>query len=140
RGLKYRYYLSSVLLQGQSERAGLIRRVPAAEIETIVVSSIRQRLKLSASVDDRSLINTYLARVEIRPGKLVIKLLQPQRPKRRAKRDLTLHLPWHKPPSNRRREILLPDNIDAQSARPIRAETRATLVAAIARGRHWLKE
>jgi site-specific DNA recombinase len=140
RGIKYRYYLSSVLLQGQSERAGLISRVPAAEIETVVVSSIRQRLKLSASVDDRSLINTYLARVEIRPSKLVIKLLQPQRRKRRAKRDLTLHLPWHKPPSNRRREILLPDNIDAQSARPIRAETRATLVAAIARGRHWLKE
>jgi site-specific DNA recombinase len=40
RGIKYRYYLSSVLLQGQSERAGSISRVPAAEIETLVISSV----------------------------------------------------------------------------------------------------
>ena len=33
RGIKYRYYLSSALLQGQPERAGGVRRVPAAEIE-----------------------------------------------------------------------------------------------------------
>jgi site-specific DNA recombinase len=139
RGIKYRYYLSSVLLQGQTERAGSISRVPAAEIETVVVSSIRQRLKLSTSVDDRSLINTHLARVEIRLGKLAIKLLQPRR-KRRAQRDLTVQIPWHKPPSKRRREIFMHDTVDLQNARPIRAETRATLVAAIARGRRWLKE
>jgi site-specific DNA recombinase len=54
--------------------------------------------------------------------------------------DLTLHIPWHKPPSKRRREILLPDAVEPRNARPIRAETRATLVAAIARGRRWLKD
>ena len=37
----------------------------------------------------------------------------------------------------RRREIIAPTSA---SARPIRAETRATLVAAIARGRRWLDE
>ena len=63
----------------------------------------------------------------------------PTRPKW-AIRLLTLHIPWHKPPSKRRREILLPDAVEPQNARPIRAETRATLVAAIARGRRWLKE
>jgi len=148
RGIKYRYYLSSALLQGQSERAGSISRVPAAEIEPLVIKSICERLKLSASVDDRGLIDTHLTRVEIRPDKLVIKLVQTQRLKRRAQRDFTLHIPWHKPPyipwhkppSKRRREILLPDATEPQNARPIRAETRATLVAAIARGRRWLKE
>src|SRR5215510_15138445 len=34
----------------------------------------------------------------------------------------------------------MPDAIEPQNARPIRAETRATLVAAIARGRRWLNE
>jgi len=140
RGIKYRYYLSSALLQGQSGLAGSISRVPAAEIETLVVRSVRERLKLSVSVDDRDLINTYIARVEIRPNKLVIKLVNVQRDKRQAQRDLTLHIPWHKPPSKRRREILMPDATEPQNARPIRAETRATLVAAIARGRRWLKE
>ncbi len=38
------------------------------------------------------------------------------------------------------REILLPDSIEPHHTRPMRAETRATLVAAIARGRRWLKE
>ena len=140
RGIKYRYYLSSVLLQGQSERAGSISRVPAVEIEALVIKSVRQRLKLSSPVDDRNLIGTFVTRVEIRPNKLVIELVQGQGPKRRAKVDLTLRIPWHKPPSKRRREILLPDAIEPQNAHPIRSETRATLVAAIARGRRWLKE
>ena len=52
----------------------------------------------------------------------------------------TLRVPWHKAPSKRRREILLPDALDPQHARPIRSETRATFVASIARGRRWLNE
>src|SRR5262249_51297194 len=140
RGIKYRYYLSSVLLQGQTERAGSISRVPAAGIEALVVKLVRERLKVSASVDDRRLIDTHVARIEIRPGKLVTKPAQGHRRNRRAQRDIPLHTPGHRPPSKRRREILTPDAIDPQNARPIRAETRATLVVAIARGRHWLKE
>src|SRR6478736_710516 len=42
--------------------------------------------------------------------------------------------------STRRREILLPDGSPPRQARPIRSETRATLVASIARGRRWLEE
>jgi site-specific DNA recombinase len=142
RGIKYRYYLSSALLQGQSERVGSINRVPAAEVETLVVRSVRERLKLSASVDDRQLISTHVTRVEIEPDEVVIKLVQEQKSKspRNRKSDRTLHIPWRKPPSKRRREILLPDRAESQHVRPIRAETRATLVAAIARGRRWLKE
>ena len=45
-------------------------------------------------------------------------------------------------PSTRRREILLPGpgSSKGQNVRPIRSETRATLVASIARGRRWLDE
>src|SRR5207244_3440269 len=116
RGIKYRYYLSSALLQGQSERAGSISRVPAAEIEVLVIKSVRERLKLSASANDRGLIDTYIGRVEIQSGKLVIELVQAQRRKGRAQGDLTLHIPWHKPPSKRRREILIPDATEPLSA------------------------
>jgi hypothetical protein len=54
----------------------------------------------------------------------------------------TLLVPWQKPPSKRRREILLPSTTSSkgQIARPIRSETRATLVASIARERRWLDE
>src|SRR5262245_25204626 len=78
-GIKYRYYLSSALLQGRPERAGSVRRVPAAEIEALVVAAVREHLKLSAPKDeqdlgDRSLINSYVARVEVQPDEVVIQL------------------------------------------------------------------
>jgi hypothetical protein len=61
-GMKYRYYLSSALLQGQPKQAGSIRRVPAAEIETVIVRTLRERFKQPVSNEgpgDRTLINTW---------------------------------------------------------------------------------
>ena len=40
----------------------------------------------------------------------------------------------------RRRDIIVPASLSPHDRRPIRAETRATLVASIARGRRWLDE
>ncbi len=141
RGIKYRYYLSSTLLQGQAERSGSVRRIPATEIDALVIRSVLDHLKPSAPTDDRSLVDTHVARVEVQPEQLVIQLAQPERTNRKGARAVkTLRVPWHKTPSKRRREILLPDALDPQHARPIRSETRATLVASIARGRRWLNE
>jgi hypothetical protein len=49
-----------------------------------------------------------------------------------------IQIPWIKPPSKRRREIIVPES--TPDARPIRADARARLVSAIAQGRHWLDE
>jgi site-specific DNA recombinase len=141
RGVKYRYYLSSALLQGDAERAGSIRRVPAAEVEALVIRSVRGHLKPLASIDDRSLVNTHAVRVEVQPEQLIIRLAKVDKSNRRhAGGDGVLHVPWHKTPSTRRREILLPHAVRPEHARPIRSETRATLVASIARGRRRLEE
>jgi site-specific DNA recombinase len=51
-----------------------------------------------------------------------------------------LRVPWKKTSMNRRREIIVPASVSSRDPRPIRAETRATLVASIARGRHGLNE
>ena len=141
RGIKYRYYLSSALLQGEAERAGSVRRVPAVEIEALVIRSVREELKLTESVDDPSLVNTYIIRVEIQPEQLVIQLAPIQKSKRQTKGEgRILHVPWHKTPSTRHRELLLPRGVQPEHARANRSETRATLVASIARGRRWLSE
>ena len=143
RGVKYRYYLSAALLQGRAERAGSICRVPAAEIEALVIKSVRENLKLPASLDDRSLVSTHVVRVEIQANQLIIQLADAQKQSRkRTRADGTLHVPWQKPPSKRRREILLLSTVSSKdrNIRPIRSETRATLVASIARGRRWLDE
>jgi hypothetical protein len=140
-GVKYRYYLSSALLQGMASGAGSVRRVPAADIEALVVRSVREHLKPVAPIDDRSLINTHVARVEVQPEQLVIHLARAKTPDRqRANGDNILNVQWRKTPSTRRREILLPAGIPPQHARPIRSETRALLVTSIARGRRWLDE
>ncbi len=51
---------------------------------------------------------------------------------------LVLRVPWKKTPMKRRRDIIVPASVSPHDRRPIRAETRATLVASIARGRRWL--
>jgi hypothetical protein len=140
-GVKYRYYLSSALLQGMAGGAGSVRRVPAADIEALVVRSVREHLKPVAPIDDRSLIDTHVARVEVQPEQLVIHFARAKTPDRqRANGDNILNVRWRKTPSTRRREILLPAGLPPQHARPIRSESRALLVASIARGRRWLDE
>jgi site-specific DNA recombinase len=136
--VKYRYYLSAALLQGTAARAGSVRRVPAPEIDALVIKAIRDHLKPSEPTDDRSLVHTHVARVEVQPDELVIQLAEAQ--KADPKNLSTLEVPWQKTPARRRREILLPEGIRPEHARPIRYETRARLVAAIARGRCWLDE
>ncbi len=140
-GLKYRYYLSSALLQGAAERAGSVRRVPAAEVEALVVRSVREHLKPLQPIDDRSLVDTHVARVEVQPERLVIQLARASGAgSQQAGDGGVLHVPWQKTTSTRRREVLLPEGTAPQQVRPIRSETRATLVASIARGRRWLDE
>jgi site-specific DNA recombinase len=128
---KYRYYISSALLQGTVTHAGSVRRVPATEIEALIVKAVRDHLKPSQPIDDRSLIHAHVLRVVVQQDQLVIHIAEP---------PSTLEVPWQKTPARRRREILLPEGIRPERARPIRSETRARLVAAIARGRHWLDE
>ena len=138
-GIKYRYYLSSALLQGAAERAGSVRRVPATEIEALVIRSVREELKLMEQTDDRSLIHHHVARLEVQSEQLVIQFAE-ARSTNDQKAHGDLHVVWRKTTSTRRREILLPEGAEPQQVRAMRSETRATLVASIARGRRWLEE
>jgi site-specific DNA recombinase len=140
-GVRYRYYLSSALLEGQAERPGSVRRVAATEIENLVIQSVRDHVKPPEAVDDRGLAEAYVERVELRLDRLIVKLIQTEAANgSQPEGTNTLHIPWSKTLPTRRREILLPADPLQQRRRPIRSETKATLVAAIAQGRHWLKE
>ena len=141
RGIKYRYYLSSVLLEGQPDSAGSIRRVPAVEIELLVVRSVREHLKLAGPTNDKDLVTAHVERVEVHPDQLVIQLPAAETTNRPNKKSNNLiHVPWQKTASTRRREVLLSGPTSPKDSRPIRSETRATLVESIARGRRWLDE
>ena len=73
-GVKYRYYLSSALLNGAAERAGSVARVPAAEVEAVVVKSVREHVRSQQAIDDRILIEAHVVRVEVHTDHLIIKL------------------------------------------------------------------
>ena len=130
RGVKYRYYLSSALLNGEAERTGAVLRLPAAALEAVVIRSVRQHLKSPAAMNDRSLIETHIARVEVDPQRLIIRLAQGEQAANEPAGPLnTLSVPWQKTAATRRREILLPEGVAPQNARRIRSENRTTLLA-----------
>jgi hypothetical protein len=77
-----------------------------------------------------------VSRIEVQRTKLIISL----KPGDQSTDAATLSVPWQKPPSKRSRQILLPAGARREGTRPERAERRARLVSAIARGRRWLNE
>ena len=164
-GVRYRYYISSALIQGQPDKAAKLNRVPATEIERLILSAVRNHLagkphnKVEAegphSLNDKELISAHVARVDVKQDHLAIQLSakpeqdsEAQDRRHSAEHDERVHrdphvlvVPWKKTPSKRPRKIILPASTSSHpDPRPIRAETRAKLVTAIAKGRHWLDE
>jgi DNA invertase Pin-like site-specific DNA recombinase len=140
KGVRYRYYISSSLIQGQSRNVGSVPRVPAPLIEKLVIDAIRKRLKqteLSASI-----VRDHIARVEVGLNTLKIELSAPaEQLKARGKSRSIITISWAKPPSKVAREIIPPAKSSRLiDKRPIRSETRAKLVQAIAQGRLWVEE
>ena len=142
RGIKYRYYLSSALLQGRPKQAGTVSRIPAHQVETLVVKAVRGHLDVAAEIEDAVLISTHVIRVEVQLDQLVIELARakPAKSKRTQNPRNVIAVPWRKKSSTRRREVIVPESGLPRDARPIRSESRALLIASIARGRRWLNE
>lgn len=138
KGRKYRYYISSCLVHGRKDLAGSVHRVPALEIENTIAAALRKRMTdVSANEDDIELIRTAIERVDVEADALVISMKQSNS----SKKLVRFRISWTKPPSKRRREILLPSTPTTKSSlRPIRSDARGRLIAAIVRGRAWLDE
>jgi hypothetical protein len=140
--VRYRYYISLPLLQGKPESAGSIHRVPATDIERVVAEAISKEIPDSLAGSHRELIKIHVNRVEVQPGQLAIEIRASAEvdASEDANRRI-IQVPWQKPPSKRRREIVVPKSgLSDEASRPIRADARARLVAAIAQGRLWLSE
>jgi site-specific DNA recombinase len=151
-GVRYRYYVSQPYLRGITiPPPGAIVRVPAAEIESAVVSALKAHLHSAPgpagaeNLADQDSIAASVSRIEIHKNELVV-WCKPSQPI--ANLDLAsveinatpLLIPWCKPPFRRAREILLPASVSRTAVRPIKAERRASLLKSIARGRQWLDE
>jgi site-specific DNA recombinase len=105
-----------------------------------VVTAVRKRLSPLPPIDDRSLVNDFIVRVEIEREQVVIELADALGNQSHDGTDVILRVRWQKPNATRRREVILPEGTELRKSRPMRAENRATLIASIARGRRWLDE
>ena len=83
-GIRYRYYVSLPHLQGESKTAsvGSVSRIPATDIEDIIVKSLNEHLiaqkeKPSSSaraVGDRKAVLEQVARIDVHEDHLTIRL------------------------------------------------------------------
>jgi len=103
---------------------------------------VRRESDPGSIAENHTIIETHLRRVEVRANQLVIELKPAcEYPYSDGVSDRKLiHVPWQKPPSKRRREIIAPESKTLNDTRPIRADARARLIVAISKGRKWLDE
>jgi len=142
-GRRYSYYVSRPLLFGNAASAevGSVSRVPAQEVEERVRTVILQPRfpNQNAAAFDSVLASNIIERIEVHKKQLVVQLKQNPSEEKIDENDLTVVIPWTKPPSRTTRSVLRPTSASLP-LRPMKLERRATLVAAIARGRRWLDE
>jgi site-specific DNA recombinase len=150
-GVRYRYYVSTPFLHGEAKTAsaGSVSRVPAADIEDVVVKFLKEHL---AAKQDKSTtgvvplnncdaVTQLVAGIIVHKDALIVRLKSDNADEASdSPDDVPLSIPWHKPPSKRSRQILLPHNASRSDVRPEQFERRARLVSAIARGRRWLDD
>jgi site-specific DNA recombinase len=80
-GVRYRYYVSHALLQKRRQEVGSIARVPAPEIEILVLEGVRGHLAAAAEAEppsaiaDRDLIERHVERIVVKPKEIEVQLL-----------------------------------------------------------------
>jgi DNA invertase Pin-like site-specific DNA recombinase len=135
RRLRYNYYQSWVLAQGQKAKAGTVDRVSATEIDHVVSKAVLEHLGSTetGNLEINSLVRSHVQQVVVHADclKIAVKSEPEQQP-------VVLTVQWVKPSATRKREIL--GSSDKASARPIRSKARSRLLIGIAQGRLWLDQ
>jgi hypothetical protein len=127
---------------------GSVSRIPATDIEDIIVKSVNGHLvarhgepsSSSAHADDGGLIAEQVVRIDVHKDRLIVRFKSAGNEESHSTDGQLLSIPWQKPPSRKSRQILIPLGVPRNEVRPTRIECRARLVGAISRGRRWLDE
>jgi DNA invertase Pin-like site-specific DNA recombinase len=153
RGARYRYYVSQAVLQGKPPPPGLVSRVPAAEIEALVVAALRNHLNARGGGErlpdnDRDLLERHLERVTLTPNHLELRLRELVEPTQAhdpvndgssgppIASVTTMAVPWTSPVPAAVKGII---HVPAHNT-PIKASRREALLIAIAKARQWIDD
>jgi DNA invertase Pin-like site-specific DNA recombinase len=151
-GARYRYYVSQAVLQGKPPPPGLVSRVPAAEIEVLVVTALRNQLNASGAAEplpdnDREFLERHLERVTLSPNHLELRLRQCVETAQAHDGTnnsagcpiasvTTIAVPWTSPVAITLKGII---HVPAHNT-PIKATRREALLIAIAKARQWIDD
>jgi site-specific DNA recombinase len=152
RGVRYRYYVSHALIQGRRRQAGTVRRVPAAEMEDLVLRVVRQNL---ANYDPKNILsdeNAVIAHVDkitVKREAIEIKLLETEAtskntsPGKPASKEAasasssTITVPWTAPAFVAVKGIV---HAPSTSDPTLNVDARDSLLGAIAKARRWIDD
>jgi site-specific DNA recombinase len=148
-GARYRYYVSQAVLQRKPQAVGSIGRVPAAEIEALVVAALRTPNGAAEQLpdDDRDLLERRLERVTLTSNHLELRLRQGveaaqahDRTNNSSGRSIanvtTITVPWTRPAPVAVKGIV---HVPAHNT-PMTPSRRDSLLMAIAKARSWVDE
>jgi site-specific DNA recombinase len=133
--LRYHYYQSWVLAQGQKAKAGSVDRVSATEINRVVSKAVTEHLGIGEmdAIQIRALVRIHVQQVVVHADCLKITI----KPNSEEQMEV-FTVQWVKPSETRKREIL--GSSDKAPTRPIRGKARSRLLKGIAQGRLWLDQ
>jgi DNA invertase Pin-like site-specific DNA recombinase len=152
-GARYRYYVSHALLQKRNGEAGSLPRVPAHEVETLVINSLPKRLDDANGegqkyATDRETVDRQVERIIIKRGAIDIHLIngpdsrpghrQPDENKAPTPESALppiLTVPWTSVAATELKGIL-----HSPSEPTMTPESRDALLYAIAKARAWIED
>jgi site-specific DNA recombinase len=154
-GVRYRYYVSHVLLQRRKKDAGRVARVPAIQLEKVVVEAIRAKAwadtEPKGDLSDRGVIDRYVARIIVRPDSIDIELREPTAAPAPSLATIApvaaaaaasstcttvISLPWSAPAFPSVKGVL-----HRPEAKPtLKQEARDAILLAIAKARSWIDD
>jgi site-specific DNA recombinase len=156
-GARYRYYISRAVLQKKPQAPGLLSRVPAAELEALVLAALRNHLNASGTGEqlpgnDRDLVERRLERVTLTSNevRLRVREMVEEAPQELCAHDTanntsserpiagvkTIAVPWTSPVPAAVRGIV---HVPAHNT-PIKPGRREALLIAIAKAREWMED
>jgi site-specific DNA recombinase len=156
RGVRYRYYVSQTVLQNKPPAPILLSRVPAGELEALVVAALRKHLSANAAgqmlpESDRELIERHVERITLASDEIKLRLRQivENAPEEfgadyTASDGLghlsfpasTMAIPWSSPVPASVKGII---HVPAHNT-PIKPDRREALLIAIANARSWMDD
>jgi site-specific DNA recombinase len=136
KGVRYRYYVSHALLQGQKIDAGSVARVSAPGVEKLVIDALRVSHDTEPDASDRELIDRALRSATVGRDSIAIQLnpLNPADGVTEPSEVETLLLPFSPP-------VLPRKGVTHAPATPAGLDEagQTALLSAIARTRRWIE-